>query len=361
MRELYGDWRDIFKGFRIALDPRKITLAVAGIFLSGFWLFVFVYVLLCSYEQRFIMGTQDGLLTTTLASFRNALASEPALRPLFALTITLTFWAIWAYFAGAISRIAAVEIARDESIETKEALKFAASKYRSLVCSPIAVLIAIVFFGACNAIFGLLGRIPLGIGQLLVSVPLILALFSGFLMALLLVGLVCAWPLMIPTVCVEGTDSFDAISRSLSYLYARPWRYLWCKLVSVVYGIPCIAFVALFTLLFVHLGLWAGRLGMGSSTFNELATFCRSAELPATALGKAGAVIFSLWILITAACIPGYAISYFLTQTTTTYLILRKAEDGTEMTEVYEEEGDDQWEPGEESEKASEEPEEKKD
>ena len=34
MRELYGDWRDVLKSFRIALDPRKITLAVAGILLS---------------------------------------------------------------------------------------------------------------------------------------------------------------------------------------------------------------------------------------------------------------------------------------------------------------------------------------
>ena len=58
-------------------------------------------------------------------------------------------------------------------------------------------------------------------------------------MTLLLVGLVFGAPLMIPTICVEGTDSFDAISRSMSYVYARPWRYIWCKLVALVYGIPC--------------------------------------------------------------------------------------------------------------------------
>ena len=37
-------------------------------------------------------------------------------------------------------------------------------------------------------------------------------------------GTVGGFGLMYPTVAVEGSDSFDAISRSFSYVFARPWR-----------------------------------------------------------------------------------------------------------------------------------------
>ena len=52
-----------------------------------------------------------------------------------------------------------------------------------------------------------------------------LALIGGaWLIAFLLVGLGGGWALMYPTIAVEGSDSFDAISRSFSYVFARPWR-----------------------------------------------------------------------------------------------------------------------------------------
>ena len=41
-------------------------------------------------------------------------------------------------------------------------------------------------------------------------------------MTLILLGLTGGFNLMYPTIAVEGSDSFDAISRSFSYVYARP-------------------------------------------------------------------------------------------------------------------------------------------
>jgi len=34
MRELKGDWRDLFNGFMVALDLRKCFLALLGIFVT---------------------------------------------------------------------------------------------------------------------------------------------------------------------------------------------------------------------------------------------------------------------------------------------------------------------------------------
>lgn len=356
MRELYGDWRDVFKGFRMALDPRKITLAVGGIALSTVFVFVALLLVFVIRDEGVRRAITEYRAATLLIQMGEALefgcATQPNFCPLVAGIIAIVTWFAWAYFAGAICRIAAVEVAKDERIELVEAAKFAREKYRSVFWSPLAVILAIVFFGLCNAAVGLLGRIPWGIGQIIVSLPLVVALFSGLLMALLLVGLILGAPLMIPTICVEGTDSFDAISRSMSYVYARPWRYLWCKLVAAVYGIPCAAFIVLFTALFVGMGIRAGAWGMGAA-FGDLGKSL-SGVLPGSVLGNIAAVIYAGWIYVIIASVLGYVISYILTSNTIIYMILRKAEDGTEMTEVYEEEEEDKWKPEKETPKAEE-------
>ena len=64
-------------------------------------------------------------------------------------------------------------------------------------------------------------------------------------MTLVLLGTVGGFNLMYPTIAVEGSDSFDAISRTFSYVYARPWRMLFYTLVAIVYGALCYLFVRL--------------------------------------------------------------------------------------------------------------------
>lgn len=351
MRELYGDWRDVLKSFRIALDPRKITLAVGGILLSTIFVLIALTVIFAfavkdkGVYNSIVNEGGVGLVHELIVAGKQHLDGAPVLLFLVLFVVFVAEWFVWAYFGGAIARIAAIEVARDERIELNESMKFAGQKFRSFFWSPVAIVLAILFFGLCNAGAGLLGRIPWGVGQLIVSVPLILALFSGFLMTLLLVGLVFGLPLMIPTIAVEGTDSFDAISRSMSYLYARPWRYLWCKIVGLAYGVPCLLFVGIFTCLFWNLGVESGALGMGKSSFTGMAALVYDAKMPVTVLGKIGATIFTSWYYLVWLALFGYIVSYILTLDTITYLVLRKAEDGTEMTEVYEEEEENSWKP----------------
>ena len=64
-----------------------------------------------------------------------------------------------------------------------------------------------------------------------------LALLAGLIMALLLVGLAVGWPLMWATISVEATDPFDALSRSYSYAFHRPIRYLFYVIVAAVLGL----------------------------------------------------------------------------------------------------------------------------
>src|SRR6185436_225773 len=91
------------------------------------------------------------------------------------------------------------------------------------------------------------------IGEIVVGIFFFLALAAGFVITLVILGAAGGFNLMYPTIAVEGSDSFDAISRSFSYVYARPWRMLFYTLVAVLYGALCYVFVRLF--IFLLLGL----------------------------------------------------------------------------------------------------------
>src|SRR6185437_13538357 len=81
----------------------------------------------------------------------------------------------------------------------------------------------------------------------------VVILAAGFVMTLVLLGTFGGFNLMYPTIAVEGSDSFDAISRSFSYVFARPWRMLFYTLVAIVYGALTYLFVRFFIWLMLAL------------------------------------------------------------------------------------------------------------
>ena len=164
----------------------------------------------------------------------------------------LYFLAIWSVFGGAISRIAAVHVARDEKISIRQALRFSTSKFLSFFSAPIIPLLIVVVVGLVIAVGGFVANIPF-VGPIVVGVFFFLALVAGFVMTLVLLGTGGGLNLMYPTIAVEGSDSFDAISRSFSYLYARPWRMAFYTAVSILYGSICYLFVRWFLYLMLSL------------------------------------------------------------------------------------------------------------
>ena len=194
MRVWRGDFRDLFHTFRIALDLRKMSLAFIGLALSAAaCACLFVLFTLFSDRQAVAAGelARDeafgakvekrewmlaagrvrGFMARHLGSFRPAAraACAPGLRrcplrpsacsacsgccPLpktrvgwLALACCgLLTWLIFARLAGAITRIAAVEIAQDERIEIAEAMRYASENHRAYFWAPVSVLLGIGF------------------------------------------------------------------------------------------------------------------------------------------------------------------------------------------------------------------------
>lgn len=281
MRELKGDWKDLFNGFMLALDLRKMFLGFCAILFTALLLGGTV-LWARQLDEKYVEKPKSFVPTELWSSASRALhtiysgttdvggtyEAQWFVYVPHGLLFSILLVAIWSYFGGAISRIAAYEIAKDgERLETARALKFSRKKFWAFFMAPVICVIGFLFFAFCNAAGGFIGRLlDFGwVGSPLVALFLPLALLSGFIMALIVVGSLGGSPLFMPAVATEGTDAFDAVSRGFSYVYARPWHYLWYQLVQLVYGTISITFVLVFAFLLCSLAIKAGAVGFDAA------------------------------------------------------------------------------------------------
>jgi hypothetical protein len=283
----------------------------------------------------------------------------------FAILYTAWFLLVWSIFGGAISRIAAVHVARDEKISVRHALTFSVSKVLSFVFAPVIPVAIGIGIGIGIAVASsILLHIP-WVGPVLAGLFFCLALLGGFVITLVTLGTIGGFNLMYPTVAVEGSDSFDAISRSFSYVFARPWRMLWYTGVAVVYGAVCYLFVRFFvwtmlaaTWFFVSWFLGhhgpAGELKHpadvwpmiwpqpGVGPIGALRYSPNYQALKGTEAVAAGLIVW--WVYLVVGLVGAFAISFYFSANTIIYYLMRREVDATELDDVYVEEADDEVE-----------------
>lgn len=289
---------------------------------------------------------------------------------LYAIICLAVLLAVWAFFGGAIHRVAALHAAREERIGIGQALRFACQKFVSFFTAPLIIVAVVLFFGGLLA----LGGFALGnyAGGILMGILFFLALLVGFAGAFLAIGLVAGGGLMYPTIAVEGSDSFDAISRSFSYIFLRPFRAIWYGLVALVYGVVTYLFVRLFAFLalrlthcFVKWGVFTGgeRLDPSADKLDVLWATPQFDSLfgpfnwyAMSGWEKVGSSILHIWIYLVAAGVAAYLLTFFASSTTVIYLLLRKKVDATDLDDVYVEEPEEEIEaaPAEEAPEGSE-------
>jgi hypothetical protein len=276
---------------------------------------------------------------------------------IYFILFAIIFSVVWALFGGAISRIAAVHVARDEKISMTGALRFSLNKFLSFIFAPIIPLAIVLFVGAIVFVAALVNNVP-WIGPILVGALFFLALIAGFVMTLVLLGTVGGFNLMYPTIAVEGSDSFDAISRSFSYVYARPWRMLFYTVIAILYGALCYFFVRFFLFLmlslthhFVDAGTFRNVSGDApvemwtqmwpEPRYEELAYQPNWMVLPADQ--KAGAFLVALWNYLAIGLLGAFAISFYFSANTIIYYLMRREVDATELDDVYLEQADEDF------------------
>ncbi|HEY2759510.1 MAG TPA: hypothetical protein VGI75_02165, partial [Pirellulales bacterium] len=157
-------------------------------------------------------------------------------------------------------------------------------------------------------------------------------LLCGLFLAILLVGLLFGWPLMWPTISAEGTDSFDALSRSYSYTYQRPVHYLFYAAVAGVLGMLAWVVVLIFAKGVITYSYWAASWGAGANRIDDLRIAASNPE--ASGLFGMGAHAIGFWVNVVKTIAVGFLFSYFWCAATYIYFLLRQTVDATEMDEV---------------------------
>ncbi|MCH5375022.1 MAG: hypothetical protein JJ992_13685, partial [Planctomycetes bacterium] len=163
-----GSLRSIFSNWKVLIDP---LLEGAG---------HPAYVLANSYQHGFAVSV-DALLRL------------------------LWFALVWGVFGGAITRMTIHQFVKDEKLSMVSGLKFSSGKILDYLSAPLLPLGGTFFLLLIIAGFGLLGRIP-GIGPLITSVLMGIALLLSVGIVIMLIGVGAGWPLMISAIGTEDSD-----------------------------------------------------------------------------------------------------------------------------------------------------------
>jgi hypothetical protein len=262
---------------------------------------------------------------------REGLAQDAGLKSVICL-ILCGLWslAVWAFFGAAICRIAAVQLATSERVSWGAALRHACVKYIAYFSAPLipllglaAAILPVLLVGLIMYLLGSLGIFLAGLGW-----PLML--IAGVVMTFILLGLFFGWPLMWGTISAEGTDSFDALSRSYAYVFQRPLHYLFYASVAAFVGWLGWLLVENFAAGIIWLTYWAASWGAGQEVVGNVVL-----STDVGRLGNAGIWLIHLFTGCVKLLAVGYLFSFFWTASTAIYFLLRRTVDATEMDEVF--------------------------
>ena len=271
--------------------------------------------------------------------------------PLFLLIFWLGSLAIWSLLGAAIARSAAARIGQLEATGPSAAMRYAARRWLWFFLAPLIplILVAVLVVGLVlgGAIFF---NVP--VLDILGGLVFAAALAVGAAASLLLIGLAAGYGLLQPAIAVEGTDAFDAVSRAFSYVYGRPWRWLFYNAVALVYGAITYLFVGAVVFLTIWLtqrcvGAWVlagdGPVAHFDAMFPEPTLGRVSHEVAwgqLSTTGKITAALIAVWIYLLIALVGAYAVSFYQCSQTWIYLLLRRSADGTSCDHVWEEPGE---------------------
>jgi hypothetical protein len=243
---------------------------------------------------------------------------------------------------GAICRIAALQSARGEKPGLTEALRFSIKRFTSFFTAPLVPVGIIIFIGLFIFLLGLIGNIPWA-GELIMGIFVPLALIAGALIAVLLIGAFAGFNLMFPAVAYDGSDCFDAISRSFSYVYAKPWRMGFYTAIGAIYGAICYTFVRFFAFLLLWITHWSLQLGVwGNDKLTAIWGEPHLRNLLAPPNWEAlnwpqsiAAFLIYLCSLAVVGLLVSFIISFYFSANTIIYSLMRNKVDNTALDDIY--------------------------
>lgn len=277
MKELYFDFRDLFRAPRIAFSLQRIWMNGIGLFAGYLIYLIFAYVslLIGGYSYGYVWSIA-GLLPCAFAL--------PV--PWYALIIyiagLIAFAAVILLTNTAVARVVYMTL-RDELFYTwTQAYKFAFKKWISSIGSMITFLIMIAFFVMAALVMGFIGRIPF-VGELGTALLIIPYLFATVLLLFVFLTFIVAMFFVPAIIATSDEDALGGVFQSFSITFNQPWRIVfYIAVTSVLYIVGFFLFVLALKVsyaLFINLF----QIGMGDkiSKINEAALYVIDNALPA--------------------------------------------------------------------------------
>ncbi len=266
---------------------------------------------------------------------------------IYCLVFVTVALAVISVAGGALCRIAALQFAQGEKPGLTEALRFSGRRFTSFFAAPLTPIIIIAFMGLFVFLLGLIGNIPRA-GELLVGIGLPAALVAGALVAVLVIGAVAGVGLMFPAVAYDGSDCFDSISRSFSYVYAQPSRMAFYSAAASIYGAVCYIVVRFFVFLmlwvthsFLGLGIWTDSNTEGVNKLTaiwpkpELMDLLGSSEpVPTNWTELWASRLVYLFVLVVIGLMVSFIISFYFSANTVIYSLMRNRVDNTALDDI---------------------------
>ena len=250
--------------------------------------------------------------------------------------------AVWAIGGGALSRMAAMFVARGERATVRTAVGFAREAWGSLLLAPAVPLAAAVVALIPAMLAGPLLLVP-GL-DLLGGVLYGPAVLASVLAAVLLLGLAIGAPMVTAVIAVERCDAIDAAQRPYAFLFKRPVHMAGYLAVAILTA--ALTYLVAAGIAGVALDLAASAASVaGSSAAVEAAggppllePDRGRAASPSGGTAAVAAMFVGLWRELLLLLVAAAVVSAWASATTAAYLLLRQAADGQDPEEI--------WEPG---------------
>jgi hypothetical protein len=257
----------------------------------------------------------------------------------FAIAFLLVLLVVGAVGGGALSRMAACELAGQERLRVRDAFDFALGNWVKLVVAPALPL---VLAGALAGVL-VLGGLLLApyvnvVGGLLYGAALVVAL----LIVLLLGGYAIGFFMLVPAVACENCDAADAQQRVYAYILNRPLHLLGYGVValaglSVGYAVTSFVGAAVINCAATLAGTIGDRpvlAGAGGAMMFDLSG-SEAGAAPAVWHEAWTSATIAFWRRIVVDVVAAYVVSYFFTSATAVYLLMRRACDGQDVEEIW--------------------------
>ncbi|HKZ22712.1 MAG TPA: hypothetical protein VJ165_05855, partial [candidate division Zixibacteria bacterium] len=155
--------------------------------------------------------------------------------------------ASWLLTNTCVAKVTYEQLKGDEFYSAKEAVRFLKKNWKTVLLSPLSILLMFIFLLACGLLIGLLGKIPI-LGEigfaLFFGLPIfVVALFAVYVVFVLFCSIILA-PAIVGTL---REDSFETIVQSFSTIWNQPWRFflytgilgVLAKVGSFIFGYFC--------------------------------------------------------------------------------------------------------------------------